>query len=92
MQKVLTPQHPLENNCFAGAAEEDPEETDIPLSSVSIGGRLLCNLWFADDIDRLEGSQEELQKLAERVEKTAVGYGMEISSDKSKILVSSIKP
>ena len=47
------------------------------------------NLWFADDIDRLGSNEEELQQLAERLEKTAAGYGMKISSDKSKILVSS---
>ena len=41
-------------------------------------------LAFADDIDLLEGS-EELQQLTERLQKTAAGYGMEISSDKSKI-------
>ena len=40
----------------------------------------------------LGGSEEELQQLAERPEKTAVGCGMEVSSDKSKILVSGMKP
>ena len=47
---------------------------------------------FADDIDLLDGSEEELQQLTERLGKTAAGYGMEICSDKSKILVNSIKP
>ena len=56
MQKALTPQHPLENNCFTGDAVEDAEETKSPLSSVSIGGQPLCNLQFADDIDLLGGS------------------------------------
>ena len=45
---------------------------------------------FSDDIDLLGGS-EELQHLTEWLEKTAVDYGMEISSDKGKILVTSIK-
>ena len=40
----------------------------------------------------LGGSEEELQQLTERVEKTAAGYCMQISSNKSKILVNSIKP
>ena len=35
---------------------------------------------------------EKLQQLTERLEKTAAGYGMEISSHKIKILVNSIKP
>ena len=47
---------------------------------------------FADDIDLLGGGKEELQQLTERLEKTAADYGMEISSDKSKILVNSVKP
>ena len=47
---------------------------------------------FADDIDLLGGSEEEFQQLTNRLQKTAVGYGMEISSDRSKILVNSIKP
>ena len=53
-------------------------------------GQPLCNLWFADDIDYLLGSEEELQELTERVEKTAAGYGMEISFAKSEIFVHSI--
>ena len=52
----------------------------------------VCNLWFDNDIYLLEGSDEELQKLTERLEKIAAGYGMEISFDKSQILFNSIKP
>ena len=52
------------------------------MPSLSIGGRPLCNLRFADDID-LGDSEEELQQ--ERLDKTAADYGMEISSEKSKI-------
>ena len=89
--KPLTPQHPPENDFRAGDAVEDAEETDIPLSSVSIGGRPLCNLRFADDIDQLWSNEEELQQLTERLAKTAAGYAIEISSDKSKIFDNSIK-
>ena len=68
----FTPQYPSENHCFADDASEDAEESDIPLSSVSTGGRPLCNLRFPDDIDLLGGSEEkELQWLTERLEKTA---------------------
>ena len=73
MQKASTPQHLSENDCFADDAVEDAEETDIPLSSVFIRGRPLCNLQFVDDIDLLTGSEEELQQLAERLNKTAAG-------------------
>ena len=61
-------------------------------TSASIEERPICNLRFADDINLLGGSEEELQQLAERLEKTAAGYGMEISSVKSTNLVNIIKP
>ena len=49
------------------------------------------NLWFADDIDILWGSQEEMQRLSEWLEKISAGNGLEMSSDKGKLLVNSIK-
>ena len=52
----------------------------------------LFHLRFTDDIDMLGYSEEELQQLNERLEKTAAGYGIGISCDKTKFLVSSIKP
>ena len=63
-------------------------------TSVFIAGRTPCNLWFADDISPLEGNEEELKRLTKRLEKntSSVGYGMEISSEKCKILVNSIEP
>ena len=36
MQNASTPQHPSENDCFAGDEVEDAEETDISLSSTNI--------------------------------------------------------
>ena len=44
----FTLQHPSQNDCFADDAVEDAEENDAPLSSVSIKGRPLCNLRFAE--------------------------------------------
>ena len=50
--------------------------------------RPLCKMWFADVyVDHLRDSEEEFQRLADRLERTATGHGMEISSDKSKVLV-----
>ena len=37
-------------------------------STVSIGGRPLCNLRFADDIDLIGRDEEELQDLTTRLE------------------------
>ena len=60
-----------ENDCFADYAVEEAEATDTPLSSVCIGGRPLCNLLFADGINLLGSSEEELQQLTQRLEETA---------------------
>ena len=54
-------------------ALEDHEGT------VSIGGRTITNLRFADDIDGLAGEEEELAKLVERL------Y-MEITAEKTKLM------
>ena len=55
--------------------------------SISIGGRPLCNLRFADDIDLIAGSNQELQDLTDRLTSRATAHGMEVSSEKSKVLV-----
>lgn len=56
-------------------------------STISIGGRITNNLRFADDIDLMGGSNNELQDLTGRLENRAGAYGMEVSSEKSKVLV-----
>ena len=61
-------------------ASEDHEGT------VSIGGRAITNLPFADDIDGLAGEKEELSKLVERLDKASTAYGMEISAEKTKLM------
>ena len=54
--------------------------------TVSIGGRPISNLRFADDIDGLAGSQIELKRLIDRLEQTSCEYGMEISAEKTKLM------
>ena len=61
-------------------ALEDHEGT------VSIGGRTITNLRFADDIDGLAGEKEELEKLVERLDKASRAYGMEISAEETKLM------
>ena len=61
-------------------ALEDHEGT------VSIGGRTITNLRFADDIDGLAGEEEELTNLAEHLDKASIAYGMEISAEKTKLM------
>ena len=54
--------------------------------TVSIGGRTITNLRFADDIDGSAGEEEELAKLAERLDKASTAYSMEISAEKTKLM------
>ena len=57
--------------------------------TISINGRDINNLRFADDIDLIAGTEEELQELKTTLERRARAYGMEISAEKSKIMVNS---
>ena len=61
-------------------ALEDHEGT------VSIWGRTITNLCFADDIDGLVGEEEELAILVECLNKASTAYGMEISAEKTKLV------
>ena len=54
--------------------------------TVSIGGRTITILHFADDIDRLAGEEEELAKLVEHLDKASTAYGMKISAEKTKLM------
>ena len=54
--------------------------------SVSIGGRNITNLRFADDIDGLAGSEEELKSLMDNLLRAVKSFGMEINADKTKIM------
>ena len=60
-------------------ALEDHEGT------VSIEGRTITNLRFADDIDGLWG-KEELGKLVELLDKPSTSYDMEINAEKTKLM------
>ena len=65
-------------------ALEDHEDT------VSIGGRAITSLHFADDIDGLSG-EEELVKLVEHLNKASTAYGMEISAKKTKLMTNNTR-
>ena len=54
---------------------------------VSTGGKMITNLRFGDDIDGLAGELEELAKLVERLNKTSTAYSMEISAEKTKLMI-----
>ena len=48
--------------------------------TVSIGGRTITNLRFANE------EEEELANLVERLDKASTAYGMEISAEKTKLM------
>ena len=57
--------------------------------NVSIGGRNITNLRFADDIDAVAEEQQELEALVESLDKTCTRYKMEISAEKTKLMANS---
>ena len=61
-------------------ALEDHEGT------VSIGGRTITNLRFADDTDGLAGEEEELAKLVKHLDRASTAYDMDISAEKTKLM------
>ena len=72
-----------ESDCFADdALGMVAKEIGATLSSVSI----------SVGYDRFATWEAELQQLTERLKKTPAGYGMKITSDKSKIHANSVKP
>ena len=54
--------------------------------TVSIGGRTITDLRFADEIDGLAEEGKELAKLVERLDKASTAYGMEISAKKTQLM------
>ena len=56
---------------------------------VSIGGRNITNVRFADDIDALAEEEQELEALVESLDKTCPRYKMEISMEKTKLMTNS---
>ena len=56
---------------------------------VSIGGRNITNLRFADDIDALAEEEQELEAHVESLDKTCTRYKMEISAEKTKLMTNS---
>ena len=54
--------------------------------TVSVGGRTVINLHFADDVVGLAGEEEELAKSVECLNKASTAYGMEISTEKTNLM------
>ena len=62
------------------------EALDYHEGSVSIGGRLITNFRFADDIVVNSEEEEEAGILIDRLDRTTTRYKMEIGPDKTKVM------
>ena len=62
------------------------EALDNHEGSVNIGGRLITNFRFADDIVVNAEEEEEAGVLIYRLDRTTTGYKMEIGPDKTKVM------
>ena len=56
---------------------------------VTVGGRNITKLQFADDIDALAEEEQELEALLESLDKTCTKYKMQISAEKTKLVTNS---
>ena len=79
---MSTLSHPLQH--ISGKDRENALEDHE--GTVSIGGRTVTNLCFADGIDGLAGEEEGLAKLVEHLDKASTANGMEISAEKTKLM------
>ena len=66
-----------------------PDALEEHDGKVSIGGRNITNLRFADDIDALAEEEQELEALVESLDKTCTRYKIEISAEKTKLMTNS---
>ena len=62
------------------------EALDDHEGSVSIGGRLITNIRFADDIVVNAEEEEEAGVLVDRLDRTTIRYKMEICPDKTTVM------
>ena len=53
---------------------------------VTLIGRKITNLRFADDIDGITGEEDELTELVHNLDTVAEKFGMEISAEKTEIM------
>ena len=73
-------------NMFLERSMTDALELEDHEGIVSIGGRTITNLCFAEDINGLAGEEEELANLVERLDKASTAYDKDISAEKTKLM------
>jgi len=53
---------------------------------LQIGGRMITNLRYANDVILLATSQAELQELVDRLDRVSRRYSLLINTDKTKVM------
>ena len=76
----------LFNICLERIISDALDEHD---GKISIGGRNITNLLFADDIDALAEEEQELEAQVESLDKTCTRYKLEISAEKTQLMTNS---
>ena len=79
--------HPLQH---ISGKDHDRHQMRLRQGTVSIEGRTITNLCFADDIDGLAGEEQELAKLVECLDKASTAFCMEISAEKTKLMTTPV--
>ena len=73
---------------FAGQNAQQPNLATFDIDgfegTVSVGGRSITNLRFADDTDLVGGNAEKLIDLTSRIEECAKRFGMQASAKKKQ--------
>ena len=62
------------------------EALENQCGTVSIGGRNITNLHFADDIDGLAGSKDERATLEKNMDEISSRFDMKISAERTKLM------
>ena len=61
-------------------------------SGISVGGRMVTNLRYADDTTLLTGIKEDLIELVERVRRASEKAGLYLIVGKTKVMTTSVLP
>ena len=65
------------------------EMLDEAQAGIKISGRIINNLWYADDTPLMAESEEELKGLLMKVEEESEKVGLKLNIKKAKIMASS---
>ena len=80
--------HPPSSTYFSEKDHDRHPRRSKRSHTVSSGGRTIASLRFSDDSECFARGEEELAKLAERLDKASTACSMEISAEKTSLVKS----